>query len=86
MRTSLTARFVSHPVISFTAGRSAAWRVRLGLLRSSTVYHRPKTALVTVRALRSHTSGYRFAALAPLTRVRTRRSSRPTGCPRGRRA
>ena len=86
MRASLTARFVSHPTIHFTTGRSAAWRARLGLGRSTTIYHGPSTAGATVRALRSQTSSYRFAGVRVHAQPATTRSSRPGRSRRSRRA
>ena len=76
MRVSLVARFVSHPSIDFGSSRRSANRPRLGLDRLRTVYHRSRrsTALMpTVRALRSHTSGFRFPAVGRATRLPARR-------------
>jgi hypothetical protein len=86
MRGSLVGRFVSHPAITFTSGRGAASRARLGLMRSTTVYHRPSTRSLSVRLLRSHTSHYRFAPVAPVARVAGVRAAHSIGSARGRRA
>ena len=89
MRVSLVARFVSHPTIDFGASRRSAHRQRLGLERSPTVYHRPRSAvapLATVRALRSQTSRFRFPAVGRATRLPARRPALPFGLPRARRA
>jgi hypothetical protein len=89
MRVSLVARYVSHPVIDFGSGRRSAHRARLGLARLSTVYHRPRrstVSVVTVRALRSQTSRFRFPAVGRATRLPARRPALPFGLPRARRA
>jgi hypothetical protein len=85
---SLTARFVSHPTIDFGAGHRAARRLRLGLARRPTVYHRPRAARAapTIVALRPGTSSYRFPSVARPGRVRDRRAVLPLGLPRVRRA
>lgn len=88
MRASLVARLVSHPSIDFGAERQAGHRSRLGLARSWTVYHashRPSVA-VTIGALRSETSRFRFPAVGRATRLPARRPALPFGLPRARRA
>jgi hypothetical protein len=88
MRVSLVARFVSHPSIDFGSGRGSAHRSRLGLARTRTVYHRPRTAtsIASVKALRSQTSRFRFPAVGRALRVPARRPALPFGLPRARRA
>jgi hypothetical protein len=89
MRVSLTARYVSHPIIDFGSGRSASHRPRMGLRHPTTVYHRPRRTLhvaPTIGSLRSQTSRFRFPSIGQIGRTRARRSSLPLGLPRGRRA
>lgn len=89
MRVSLVARYVSHPTIDFGTGRRMAHRPRLGLAAASTVYHRPRSAALTiptVRALRSQTSRFRFPAVGRATRLPARRPALPFGVPRARRS
>ena len=90
MRVSLVARFISHPTIDFGSGRRLAHRPRLGLARTPTTYHRPRSATAptaTVRALRSQTSRFRFPAVGRATRLPARRSHElPFGVPRSRRS
>jgi hypothetical protein len=88
MRVSLVARFVSHPSIDFGSGRRSHHRARLGLDRTITVYHRPRSrdAMPTVAALRSQTSRFRFPAVGRATRLPARRPALPFGLPRARRA
>lgn len=90
MRVSLVARFISHPTIDFGSGRRSARRPRLGLARTPTTYHRPRSAMAptaTVRALRSQTSRFRFPAVGRATRLPARRShALPFGVPRSRRS
>ncbi len=83
------ARFVAHPAIDFRSERSAGPRPRLGLGRTSVVYHRPRTGLrlaPTVGALRSQTSRFRFPSVGRFGRVRARRAAASLGLPRARRA
>ena len=89
MRVSLTARFVSHPVIDFGQLRRSPGRPRLGLPAGETVYHRPRRlrhTLATVEALHSQTSQFSFPAVGGIGRVRGRRQVPPLGLPRARRA
>jgi hypothetical protein len=89
MRVSLVARLVSHPSIDFGSGRGRAHRLRLGLDRGRTVYHRPRrtvAVLPTVAALRAETSRFRFPAVGHATRLPARRTALPFGLPRARRA
>jgi hypothetical protein len=89
MRVSLVARLVSHPSIDFGSPRRAAQRSRLGLDRASTVYHHPRrstAAIVSVNALRSQTSRFRFPAVGRATRLPARRPALPFGLPRARRS
>lgn len=89
MRVSLVARFVAHPTIDFGADRRSGHRPRLGLTTTRTVYHRPRSAtaqVVTVRALRSQTSRFRFPAVGHATRLPVRRPALPFGVPRARRS
>jgi hypothetical protein len=89
MRVSLVARYVSHPSIDFGSGRRSARRARLGLSRLRTVYHRrrrPTVSVVTVGALRSQTSRFRYPAVGRATRLPARRPALPFGLPRARRA
>ncbi len=88
MRVSLVARFVAHPSIDFGSVRRSAHRSRLGLDRSHTVYHRPRRSAapsLTVSALRSQTSRFRFPAVGRATRLPARRPALPFGLPRARR-
>ena len=65
--------------------RVAARRDRLGLARSTTVYHHPlrdRRATASVRALRCQTSRFRFPDLGRLASHRASRSSLPLGLPR----
>jgi hypothetical protein len=89
MRVSLTARYVSHPSIDFGLGRAVGSRPRLGLGRSTTIYHRPRAAratLPTVAALRSQTSGFHFPSVGRPGRIRDRRAVPSLGSSRARRA
>ncbi|MCV0403970.1 MAG: hypothetical protein K5924_09715 [Chloroflexi bacterium] len=89
MRVSLVARYVSHPTIDFGTGRRTAHRPRLGLAAAMTVYHRPRSAALTiptVGALRSQTSRFRFPAVGRATRLPARRPALPFGVPRARRS
>jgi len=89
MRVSLVARYVSHPVMDFGRSRRAGPRSRLGLNRTSTVYHRPRRSvqrLPTVGALRSQTSRFRFPSVGRLVRMPARRAVSPFGLLRGRRS
>lgn len=89
MRVSVVARLVSHPSIDFGSRSPVASRARLGLGRSSTVYHRPRQAIAaapTVAALRSQTSRFRFPVVGRATRLPARRPALSFGLPRGRRA
>ncbi|HEX6140544.1 MAG TPA: hypothetical protein VF013_08805 [Candidatus Limnocylindria bacterium] len=86
---SLTARYVSHPTITFGPGRAPAARPRLGLGRGATVYHRPSFArhrLPTVAALRPQTSGFNFPTVGRPGRVRDHRAVLTLGSSRARRA
>jgi hypothetical protein len=88
MRVSLTARYVSHPVIHFGASRLSTPRRRLGLGRAATVYHRPRAArhaLPTVASLRSQTNAFSFPSFGLSGRIRNRRSALPLGLQRARR-
>ncbi len=88
MRVSLVARFVSHPMIDFGVGRRSGHRSRLGLDRARTVYHRPRrtaASIVSINALRSQTSRFRFPAVGRATRMPARRPALPFGLPRARR-
>jgi hypothetical protein len=89
MRVSLTARYVSHPIIQFAASRLLTRRRRLGLGRAATVYHRPRAArhaLPTVGSLRSETSRFSFQSVGLASRIRHRRIAPPLGAQRTRRA
>ena len=89
MRVSLVARFVSHPSIDFGTERRSGPRARLGTAHIRTVYHRPRRAamsIVSVNALRSQTSRFRFPAVGRATRLPARRPALPFGLPRARRA
>jgi hypothetical protein len=89
MRVSLTARYVSHPIIQFGASRILTRRRRLGLGRAATVYHRPRAArhaLPTVDSLRSQTSRFSFPSVGLAGRIRHRRIALPLGVQRARRA
>jgi hypothetical protein len=89
MRVSLVARFVSHPSIDFGSSRRSAHRSMLGLARSRTVFHRSRRrqpTMVSVNALRSQTSRFRFPAVGRATRLPARRPALPFGLPRSRRA
>jgi hypothetical protein len=67
MRESVVARFVSHPVIEFGAGRRLARsRPRLGLPRSGTVFHARRRSGSTVGMLRCSTSRFRFPTVGRL--------------------
>jgi len=89
MRVSLTARFLSHPTIDFGSGRRRAPRLRLGLTRTATTYHRPgasRPALPTVAALRSQTARFRFPSVGGAVRALHRGHALPLGPQRARRA
>jgi hypothetical protein len=89
MRVSLVARYVSHPVMDFGRSRRAGTRSRLGLNRSSTVYHRPRRSVLrqpTIGALRSQTSRFRFPSVGRLARIPARRAVSPFGLLRARRS
>ncbi|MGI8659400.1 MAG: hypothetical protein ACR2K4_11645 [Candidatus Limnocylindria bacterium] len=89
MRVSLVARYISHPAIDFGARRRTAHRPRFGMSASSTVYHRPRRAAIsmpTIRALRSQTSRFRFPAVGRANRLPARRPALPFGVPRARRS
>ena len=89
MRVSLVARFVSHPSIDFGSSRRSAHRSLLGLARPRTVFHRPRRpqpSTVSVSALRSQTSRFRFPAVGRAARLPARRPALPFGLPRARRA
>jgi hypothetical protein len=89
MRVSLVARFVSHPMIDFGTERRSVARPRMSSDRLRVVYHRPRrmaTTGVSVSALRSQTSRFRFPAVGRAARVPARRSALPLGLPRVRRA
>jgi len=89
MRVSLVARYVSHPVMDFGRSRRAGPRSRLGLNRSSTVYHRPRRSVLrqpTIGALRSQTSRFRFPSVGRLARIPARRAASPFGLLRARRS
>jgi hypothetical protein len=89
MRVSLVARFVSHPSIDFGSSRRSGHRSLLGLARQQTVYHRPRRpqpSMVSIKALRSQTSRFRFPAVGRATRLPARRPALPFGLPRARRA
>jgi hypothetical protein len=88
MRVSLTARYVSHPLIDFGSRRSARRGRWLTPSYPTTGYHRPRRShglVPTVGSLRSQTSRFRFASLPRVGRSRARRSSLPLGQPRARR-
>ena len=88
MRVSLTARFVSHPAIDFGARRAAGRHRRLGLSRSPLTYHPSVSArhrALTIAALRSQTSRFRFPSVGSVGRVSPRRAILPLGLPRARR-
>jgi len=89
MRVSLTARFLSHPTIDFGSQRRRAPRLRLGLTRVATTYHRPRAArqtLPTVAALRSQTARFRFPSVDGAVRALHRGHAQPLGPQRARRA
>ncbi len=89
MRVSLTVRYVAHPPIHFDAGRRVGHLPRLGLGRTTVVYHRPRRTLrlaPTVGALRSQTSRFRFPSVGRIGHVRARRAAPTLGLPRARRA
>ena len=89
MRVSLVARFVSHPSIDFGSSRRPAHRSLLGTARPRTVFHRPRRpqpSMVSVSALRSQTSRFRFPAVGRAARLPARRPALPFGLPRARRA
>ena len=89
MRVSLTARYVSHPTIVFGSGRALSRRRQLGLGRTPTIYHRPRTAHLTapiVASLRVPTSRFSFPTVGPAGRIRDRRTALPLGLQRARRA
>lgn len=88
MRVSLTARYVSHPIIHFGVSRLLTRHRRLGLGRAATVYHRPRAArhaLPTVASLRSQTSSFSFPSFGLSGRTRNRRTALPLGLQRARR-
>ncbi len=83
------ARYIAHPAIQFGPRRADAQRARLGLDRSTVVYHRPRHGrrpAPTVGALRSQTSRFRFPSVGHIGRVRARRAAPSLGLPRARRA
>lgn len=89
MRVSLTARFLSHPTIDFGSGRLRAPRLRLGLTRASTTYHRPASARATratVAALRSQTARFSFPSVGGAVRALHHGHALPLGPQRARRA
>ena len=89
MRVSLTARYVSHPTIHFGSGGVRSRRRRLGLNRTSTVYHRPRVARLaapSVASLRAPTSRFIFPSVGPAGRIQDRRTALPLGLQRARRA
>ena len=89
MRVSLTARYVSHLTIDFGSRRIGSRRLRFGLSRGATMFHRPRrrhAQAATVDALRSLTSGYRFSSVGPTGRSGDRRVAHSSGSPRVRRA
>jgi hypothetical protein len=89
MRASLTARFVSHPVIEFGARRAAGRRRTLGLQGSTLSYHPSNHArhrAPTIAALRAPTSRFRFPSVGSVGRVSPRRALLSLGLPRARRA
>ena len=89
MRVSLTARYVSRPTIHFGADRARSRRRRLGLVRTATVYHRPRVVnrtAPTVASLRSQTSHFSFPSVGHAVRLRDRRTALPLGLQRARRA
>jgi hypothetical protein len=89
MRLSLLARSIAHPAIQFGSRHALAQRARLGLGRSTVVYHRPRHGLrpaPTIGALRSQTSRFRFPSVGRIGRVRARRATPSLGLPRARRA
>ncbi|MGZ8481757.1 MAG: hypothetical protein ACXWWO_04800 [Candidatus Limnocylindria bacterium] len=84
----LVARFVSHPAVHFGTARRSGHRAWLGLRTVPTVYHRPRrrVAPVTISALRTQTSRFRFPAVGRARRLPARRTALPFGLSRGRRA
>jgi hypothetical protein len=89
MRVSLTARYVSHPTIHFGSDRASSRRLRMGLSRTATTYHRPRGARLaapSVASLRTQTSRFHFPSVARPGRVRDRRAVLPLGLSRARRA
>jgi len=89
MRVSLTARYVSHPTISFGTVRGITRLPRLGLARQATTFYRPRLArraLPTVNALRAQTTGFTFPTVARPGRLGDRRANSQLGSPRARRA
>jgi hypothetical protein len=89
MRASLTARFVSHPVIEFGARRAAGRRRTLGLRSSTLIYHASAPARhrgPTIAALRAPTSRFRFPSVGSVGRISPRRALLSPGLPRARRA
>jgi hypothetical protein len=90
MRVSLTARYVSHPIISFGPVRGATTRgPRLGPVRPRTTFHRPRLARLaqpTVAALRAQATGFTFPSVSRPGRLGDRRVNIPLGSPRARRA
>jgi len=88
MRVSLVARFVSHPVVHFGSDRRSGHRAWLGLRAIPTVYHRRRSRdkSVTIAALRTQTSRFRFPAVGRARRLPARRPAIPFGLPRGRRS
>jgi hypothetical protein len=89
MRVSLTARFLSHPTIDFGSGRRRAPRLRLGLTRPATTYHRhagSRPTVATVAALRSQTARFRFPSVGGAVRALHRGQALPLGPQRARRA
>ena len=89
MRVSLTARYVSHPTIHFGPGRARSRHRRLGLGRTSTVYHLARAARLaapSVASLRAPSSRFSFPTVGPAGRIRDRRTALPLGLQRARRA
>ena len=89
MRASLTARFVSHPVIEFGARRAAGRKRTLGLQSSTLIYHASTPArhrAPTIAVLRAPTSRFRFPSVGSVGRISPRRGLLSLGLPRARRA
>lgn len=89
MRVSLTARYVSHPSIDFGSRRAGGRRLRLGLARGATTFHRPRALRAsspTIGALRSLTSRFSFPSVGRAGRSGDRRVAQSSGSPRVRRA